>query len=236
MVHPPKNFVIGTGLDSDDLFGLYAPAIDRLICVHFNQKVIDRICILLSSKINTCKFKISTAKNYFHNIVDNTVCENWTLKDVVDYDIHHMIRSNVCREFLGELVEVTRKTVDGNLKILLTFIQHALGVLIFIEQISEKDPEKLAYTLTRGFDLNFRALEILDMIDHNDIDVFRDQASYSIRTILIEQRDLAVRELEKIIYWSEDIQQLKEAIYSLEHAFPKNMFVKNLLSALAYDL
>jgi hypothetical protein len=72
-------FSIGLPTDSTQpLYALYSFALDRFLLTEPNVKVATKTASLMYPKIDLRVVKISDANNYYHNIVDNTIVENWS--------------------------------------------------------------------------------------------------------------------------------------------------------------
>jgi len=68
--------------ENDTVYGLYSPATDCFVGVEYNLRVATHITYLMSSKIFLFLVNLNSAKNYKLNLIDNTVCENWTISDI----------------------------------------------------------------------------------------------------------------------------------------------------------
>lgn len=72
-------FSIGLPADSTHpLYALYSFALDRFLITEPNVKVATKTAALMYPKIDLRVVKISAADNYYHNIIDNTIAENWS--------------------------------------------------------------------------------------------------------------------------------------------------------------
>lgn len=64
------------------IYGLYQPVLNCFLIVFPDFESIGmQLTALLSSRYLLQPVRIDTADNYYHNIIDNTVCENWTISN-----------------------------------------------------------------------------------------------------------------------------------------------------------
>jgi hypothetical protein len=59
-------------------YALYQPVLDCFLITVESPKVANQLQILLSSRYSLYTVCLNTADNYTHNLIDNTICENWT--------------------------------------------------------------------------------------------------------------------------------------------------------------
>jgi len=59
-------------------YALYQPVLDCFLITADSPIVANQLRMLLSSRYSLYTVCLNTAENYEHNLIDNTVCENWT--------------------------------------------------------------------------------------------------------------------------------------------------------------
>jgi hypothetical protein len=62
-------------------YGLYSPVMDRLVCVDEDYQVFEYVMFLLSSKIRLLIVPLHCAPNFEIDLIDNTCCTKWGIKD-----------------------------------------------------------------------------------------------------------------------------------------------------------
>lgn len=73
-------FDYGIPKDTDQpVFGLWEPVSDRFLLILDDPDIASTIKMTAAGRYNLFVCEISNAKNYYHNIIDNTCCENWTI-------------------------------------------------------------------------------------------------------------------------------------------------------------
>lgn len=76
------------------VYAIYQPVLDCFIFVSTSPWVVDQLRTLLSSRYSNWIVCLNTATNYQYNLIDNTVCENWTLQDPLKIiKIQHSLNS-----------------------------------------------------------------------------------------------------------------------------------------------
>lgn len=63
-------------------YGLYNPVVGRFALVHHDKEVLRWVAKLFSSRYNLFLCDISASRHFSANLIDNSVCHNWTIKDV----------------------------------------------------------------------------------------------------------------------------------------------------------
>jgi len=77
-----KYFVIGYPSDSNaPIYALYQPVLDCFLNVTESLELAQTIKLILSSRYDLHVCCISKANNYKINLIDNEICENWTIGD-----------------------------------------------------------------------------------------------------------------------------------------------------------
>ena len=90
-------------VDSDSVYAIYQPLLNCFLTIVDNKEIATQIKYLLTSRYTTAVIRIDQATNYNKNLVDNSICESWTLKNTNDvqtftlYETEHKI---VCAETL----------------------------------------------------------------------------------------------------------------------------------------
>ena len=81
-----KNFTYGYSPDSrNPIYGLYQPVLNCFLIVFPDYDAVGpQLAAILSSRYLLQPVQIDTANNYTHNIIDNEVCENWTISNQND--------------------------------------------------------------------------------------------------------------------------------------------------------
>ena len=63
---------------SDTLYTLYSFAVDCFVFAEPDLKIVNQLTALMTGKIDLRIVEISQASNYYHGLIDNTVCYNWS--------------------------------------------------------------------------------------------------------------------------------------------------------------
>jgi hypothetical protein len=95
--------------DSDPVYALYQPVLDRFLIVLDHCDLAKKLSALLLSRYSTYVCCVSAAGNYVHNIIDNQVCDSWTLSNSTDCDL--LFNSSTIT--VGQLIPATN-TVEWN--------------------------------------------------------------------------------------------------------------------------
>ena len=66
---------------SDSVYGLYQPTLDCFIVVDPEIEVLKLAKVLLSSRYGLYIIELNKASNYSLNLIDNEICENWSIKN-----------------------------------------------------------------------------------------------------------------------------------------------------------
>jgi hypothetical protein len=88
-----KYFTYGYSTDlRNPIYGLYQPVLDCFLIVFPDyDSVGPQLAAILSSRYLLQPICINTANNYSHNIIDNEVCENWTILNKNDVPTRSII-------------------------------------------------------------------------------------------------------------------------------------------------
>jgi hypothetical protein len=83
-----KYFKLGYPIDpKKQLYALYQPVANCFLHITGDLILATQLKFLLSSKYNVYICNVSVAENFYHNIIDNESCENWTLSNKLDIAI-----------------------------------------------------------------------------------------------------------------------------------------------------
>jgi len=93
MIKNFRYFVYGYPENSSDpLYAVYQPVLNCFLCVTGNLAQAKTLSALLVSRYVTCICLVSTAENYTQNLIDNEVCDAWTLSNcddvLIDYSLY----------------------------------------------------------------------------------------------------------------------------------------------------
>ena len=76
---PP--YFLGYGAHiSDHMYGLWEPVLDRFLLVAPDDRMLSQLSILASRRYRTSVIRLDSRRSD-PNLIDNSVCLNWTLKD-----------------------------------------------------------------------------------------------------------------------------------------------------------
>jgi hypothetical protein len=64
--------------------GLWQPSLDQFLLVLCDVAMAEQLKLIASPRYDLFVCKLNSADNYFHNLVDNSCCENWTLSNKKD--------------------------------------------------------------------------------------------------------------------------------------------------------
>jgi hypothetical protein len=81
-----KYFTYGYSPDlKNTIYGLYQPVLNCFLIVFPDYDVVGpQLAAILSSRYLLQPIRIDTADNYAHNVIDNEVCECWTISNLND--------------------------------------------------------------------------------------------------------------------------------------------------------
>lgn len=79
-------------------YGLYQPALDRIVFTVDDLEIAQEIVLLMSSRFNLFIYDLSGAENYSPNIIDNTCCENWSVSNCHEIKLTHSHREIPCMD------------------------------------------------------------------------------------------------------------------------------------------
>jgi hypothetical protein len=93
-----KYFTYGYGPDlRNSVYGLYQPVLNCFLIVFPDYHLVGpQLTAILSSRYVLQPVQLDTANNYVHNIIDNEICENWTISNLDEISPNEiMTRVNV---------------------------------------------------------------------------------------------------------------------------------------------
>jgi hypothetical protein len=81
-----KYFTYGYSSDlTNPIYGLYQPVLNCFLIVFPDYDVVGpQLAAVLSARYLLQPIRIDTANNYTHNVIDNEVCEHWTISNLND--------------------------------------------------------------------------------------------------------------------------------------------------------
>ena len=87
----PKNFkyfVHGyPAVPTEPIYALYQPVLDCFVLLVPSKDLACKVKYILSSKYSTYVVRLDTAENFEQNLIDNEICEQWTLSNKNDIAI-----------------------------------------------------------------------------------------------------------------------------------------------------
>lgn len=204
--NPP--FIYGTGDEKDPLYALYLPVKNLFIGVHHDIGLLKKLRILLSSKCNTIIIEISSSPEYYHTIIDNSVCENWTISDqtMVDFQDSGIHPDVIPGADLG--IKQHHQNIDQDIQNLKNFIQPCMRLLERIITIQDRNLRDIILDL-KWFPL-YLDLESLDILSfyHDQLAVgMQNQLKTRFDDIDLERKKV-ISKCEEIIYWARDPDEL----------------------------
>jgi len=102
-----KYFTYGYSSDlRNSLYGLYQPVLNCFLIVFPDYAGVGpQLAAVLSSRYVLQPLQINTASNYTHNIIDNEICERWTISNL-DRILPNEIMTKVNVMFADQLMPV----------------------------------------------------------------------------------------------------------------------------------
>lgn len=80
-----KFFTLGLPSNPDQpIYGLYQPVLDCFLAITDSETMAKNLKFLLSPRYSLHVVQLNHAENYQHNIIDNTVCDRWTMSNKGD--------------------------------------------------------------------------------------------------------------------------------------------------------
>jgi hypothetical protein len=92
-----KYFTYGYSPDSrNPIYGLYQPVLNCFLIVFPDyDSVGPKLTAILSSRYLLQPVRIDVADNYTHNVIDNEICENWTISNLNEILPNHIITAGI---------------------------------------------------------------------------------------------------------------------------------------------
>jgi hypothetical protein len=85
-----KYFNYGLPQSKDkEIYALYQPVLDCFLCVIPDLTIAKQLVVVISARYMLIICDIKQAENFSHNLIDNQVCEQWTMADklsLIDLD------------------------------------------------------------------------------------------------------------------------------------------------------
>jgi hypothetical protein len=94
MMQDFKYFTYGYNPDlRNPIYGLYQPVLNCFLIVFPDYDTIigPQLTAILSSRYLLQPVQLNTADNYTHNIIDNEICENWTISNLSEIPTRSII-------------------------------------------------------------------------------------------------------------------------------------------------
>lgn len=190
-----KFFISGLGdTPNDDLWALYLWMPDRLLLVHHEPQILASVRAILSSKVQTEQVRISQCRNYQHNLIDNSVCLNWTIdkaiharfKDNFSLDLH---RHNLLEK--GPIAPIFQELQNWAMTVLRT--------CMVVERLQDTDlTQSMFYA-----QINQHSWEVLPWHTDANTRIILDRMGQD-REHAIKQVKQKIQEIYSQLYWSTD--------------------------------
>lgn len=109
-------FFYGVSPDkSTPVYGVYEATSDCFFLLHTNLEVLKKIAFLFSNRFTLHICRIDCAKNYYPKLLDNSVCNSWTLLNKADFPITRFPNFDQIVE-VSKLVKVPGPKMPWNFK------------------------------------------------------------------------------------------------------------------------
>lgn len=185
-------FFLGYGSNCDrPRVALYQPVIGRFLFVLDDPELVTEIVYLTSSRYSLYPCDATAAKNYHHNIIDNTCCHNWAPANrqlfslTTPYDVKTMPVDELVE--LGPATDPDLEKEQQWLQLVYFWVKfytlakknyNWYDCLEFVQDVFGTDPNSDLQQLTSAINLIRRALylgreiaptqdQIQHVIDHN---------------------------------------------------------------------
>ena len=96
MIENSEHFVWGSAIDQQPQYGLYNAVTDCFMLVTPNLNEANQLKSILSSRYELLLVELSSADNFNLNLIDNTVCTNWS------FEGKHQIKIGTLEIYLTE--------------------------------------------------------------------------------------------------------------------------------------
>lgn len=206
--------IFGTGNSTDPLYGLYLPTFDLFLITYFDQKILENLRQVISSKCNTCLIEISSAEGYYHTMIDNTVCQNWT---ILHHDRLNFIDLPVKSMTLkGSDLGIVQKThpCPVDLSPLTDLVQESLRLLIWLEYMVSTPLQNFLHDSKFSWIFMHPAAAAQGVLDYFDDGLVDNMKIEIARRLdgLEKMRQNSQRDCHKLIYWAKDLEHLRECL------------------------
>ncbi len=176
-------------------YGLYAPALDRFVIVHSDKSILNLLSKLFSSRYHLILCRLDQAKNFNKNLIDNSVCLNWTIAEKYNLDISKFPDFESDDILISELAPNDIVVASNDL-----LVKDQLYLLAAASWLSSK----LLYDRF----CNFIDVTLLDLVTDSQVANFKNHP----------YKDF-VKELHSIIYNVYDFEQAKIAVNDLFYRY-----------------
>ena len=120
-----KYFTYGYSSDlRNPMYGLYQPVLNCFLIVFPDYDVVgQQLTAILSSRYLLQPIRLDVADNYTRNVIDNKVCENWTISNLYEIsptdimagvkitDLYHMLCGGLNNPFCNPLMNIQEQSV-----------------------------------------------------------------------------------------------------------------------------
>jgi len=121
-----NHFTFGNATnDSTPVYALYNPIVDCFFLVHTNLDTLKELVFLFSSKLTFKICLLNTSSNYNKDLIDNSVCANWTFSNKSDLLITRFPSIDEVLN-IDRLVEKTNHQLPWKFKEIQSFLMHAV--------------------------------------------------------------------------------------------------------------
>ena len=87
-----KYFTYGYPFTPDlPVYGLYQPILDRFMAITPYYNVAKTLVLTASSRYQLCVCQIDCADNFNYNIIDNEICDSWTLTNKSECPVGYLL-------------------------------------------------------------------------------------------------------------------------------------------------
>jgi len=93
-------------------YGLYDPITDRFVLISQFCDALHKIAMLFSSRLSLRLCRLTTASNFSANLIDNTCCFNWTIKNRDNLTISRKIGEHITSKLYNVLEFSTAETLS----------------------------------------------------------------------------------------------------------------------------
>lgn len=210
-----NNIILGLGDPSDPLYALYLPVFDLFLVTYWDRSVLEKLRILLSSKCATCLIEVSSAQEYYHTIIDNTVCHNWTIENrdrvtFMDFPIKSIMLQG---SDLGLRQKPQPCPVD--LSSLIEFAQESLSLLVRACEIQSMPLTELIHKLNWFYMYtDIASFDSLDFFDGIQAQEMKKNIQDRLENFE-EMRRHAINLCFKKIYWADNPSVLLKSLRDL---------------------